>query len=242
MNNGKRWLELVNKLESLEGNKILGKLKHLSISQYTFNRNFSELINLIRIYEKDLSIWSIENRQKLDALQREFLRLLHNYLSSVYSLIQHTYVFRDNLKNDEFKKLYEEEAKKFKVDEIMTFIQDLRTYTQHYKLPISKASISFERIDKDINKEMISKQELLLDKKELLKWEKWTAPSKKYLSNQTKDIKLKDLITDYYDKIQAFYLDLYKKVSLLYEKEIKEYLITEREIIEIEKTVDNKND
>lgn len=241
MNNGKKWLELVNKLESSEGNKILGGLKHLATSQYAFNRNFDELIRLIKIFEEDLSIWSVENRNKLDALQREFLRLLHNYLSSAFSLIQHTYVFKDSLKNDELKRFYSEVSKNFKVDEIMVLIQDLRIYTQHYKLPFSKASISFTRIDKDMSKGMVSKQELLLDRKELLKWKRWAPLSKKYLANQVKDIKLKDLVIDYYNKIQTFYGDLYSKVLSLYKREVEESSAIEGKIIKLQKEMDNKS-
>lgn len=239
MKDGEKWSELITKLESSKGNKILSKIKNLAISQYTFNKNYGELINFIKAYEENKSIWALKNRPKLDAVQREFLRLLHNYLSSVYSLIQHTLTFRDKLKNDKFKKFYNTEASKFKIDEIMGFVKDLRRYAQHYKVPLSKASVSFKAGGMEVGRGTF-KQELLLDKKELLKWGRWTAPSKKYLDKQAKDINLRDLMAEYYNKIQTFYKEIYSKISQLYEKEIKEFVTIEREIIGLQKKMDKK--
>jgi hypothetical protein len=225
----KQWVALIKKFEDSRGHKLLVKWRGLELSQYIFEKNFEELINCINLYERDDSIWSIENRSKLENIQKEFLRLTHNYLSSVHSLLGHTYSFRDNLNNSTFTEFYKKESERFKVDETTNLIQDLRHYIQHYKLPFSKASFSFEMINTE-TREGISKKELLLDRKELLNWKNWTPLSKKYLSNQENDINLKEIVLGYKYKITKFYKDLHEEFLFLYKKEITESEEIKKEI------------
>ncbi len=239
MDDGKKWFELVNKMESSKGYEILQKERHLLISNYVFHKNAKDLANLIKKYEKDLSIWDINNRMKLEEMQHEFLRLLHNYLSSAFSLVEHTYVFKDKLKNIEFTKFYEENSENFKIDEVLNFIKDLRRYAQHYKLPFSSAVLSFKASDKKDEKGT-SKQELLLPLNELLQWERWSSPSKSFLKKQSKNINLKDVIAEHYGKISKFYKKIYEKINVLYKREIEECTNIEKEIFKLQETINNK--
>ncbi len=233
MIDGKKWLELVKKLDKLEGNEILQKIKHLSISQYTLNKNFDDVVKIIHSYETDLSIWSVENRGKLDAFQIEFLRLLHNYISSAYSLREHTRIFKKDLDNTEFTSFYDKERNKLSNDEIIAFRKDLRSYTQHYKLPISNVSLKFTK--NKVGKGGLSEQKLFLNKESLLLWKGWGNLSKQYLKKQSKKIDIKDFLHQHHAKVEGFYRRLYDKVSSIYKKEISEYLKLEKEILELQR-------
>jgi len=237
MEDGKKWIDLIHKLESLEGNKILSKIKHLAISQFTLNRNYQELDSLIKGYEKDLSIWSIDNRAKLDLIQREFLRLLHNYLSSIFSLVGHTYAFRDDISNENIEKFILDEINRFKEDSSLVFLKDLRTYTQHYKLPFSTASLSFKSVSQGRG---ISEQKLELNLDELSKWSKWTKKSKEFLETQDKKIDIKKVIDFYQKNITDLYKSIYDKIIKVYEKELEEYINLEREIFLLQQKMDKE--
>jgi len=236
---GKSWIELAKKRDKLEGTRIIGLIKHFATSQYTFNRNYNELIALINSYESDLDIWALKNRQKLEGLQREFLRLIHNFLSSIFSLVEHTYAFRKDLDNQELNKFYDEKLKELRLNECITFLKDLRTYTQHYKLPFVSAKLSFTATNPKKG-EGVSEQKLILDKDNLLKWERWNSSSKKYLKKQDKEIDIKNIVEEYHSLIKTFYDQFYNKTAKLYEKEIMELFKLEKEMFELQKEIDKK--
>lgn len=225
---GKRWIELAEKRDQLEGTKIIGLIEHLATSQYALNRNYHELMGLINSYESDQEIWAVENRPKLKALQREFLRLLHNFLSSIFSLVEHTYAFRKDLDNSELDSFYYEKLKELRINECITFLKDLRIFTQHYKLPFVTATLSFK---KEGN---ISEQKLILDKDNLLKWTRWSSTSKIFLDAQDKEIDVKKIIEEYQALIEKFYDQFYNKAAKLYEKEIMELFNLEKKMFELQ--------
>ncbi len=232
-NYGQSWVELAKQRDKLVGTEIVGKIKHLATSQYALNINHNDLLSLINSYEADWKIWALENRPKLEALQREFLRLLHNYLSSIFSLIEHTYAFRKDLNNLELDRFYDEKLKELRVNESITFLKDLRTFTQHYKLPFVTARLSFTATN-PARGEGISEQKLILDKNNLISWDRWCADSKTFLNKQEKEINIKILIKEYQKLIEDFYDLFYNKVATLYEKEIMELFNIEKEMFSLQ--------
>jgi len=232
MKDGEKWIELVNKLEKSEGSKILKMIRHLHISKYTLDKNFEDLIKIIYSYEIDLSIWSVENRKKLDDFQMEFLRLLHNYISSAYSLREHTRNFNEELGNSKFNSFYNKERDNLRNDEIIAFRKDLRSYTQHYKLPITQVSLKFTRNKK--GKGGSSEQKLFLNKKNLISWKGWGRLSKQYLKKQHENIDIKKFLLEHQHKVTSFYKRLSGKVSLIYKKEFQECSKLEKEIFKLQ--------
>lgn len=230
---GKRWIELFHQRETLEGTKIVRLLKHLATSQYVLNANYQQLYNLIISYEQDLFIWAVENRPRLGAFQKEFLRLLHNYLASIFSLIEHTRKFCKDLNNQEFEKNYRIELKELKINNCIRFLKDLRTYTQHYKLPFVSATFSFKATSP---KKGTVKQKLILHKNGLLEWEKWSSESKEYMKKYGEKIDLKLIVSQYQQLITRFYKHVYKRVIELYSEEIQEFLKIESELIKLQKS------
>lgn len=236
---GKSWIDLAEKRDQLEGTKIIRLIEHLATSQYTLNRNYHELMGLINSYESDWKIWAVENRPELEALQREFLRLLHNFLSSIFSLVEHTYAFRKDLDNSELDSFYNEKLKELRVNECIIFLKDLRIFTQHYKLPFVTAILSFKATNSKKG-EGISEQKLILDKDNLLKWTRWSSTSKAFLDAQDKEIDVKKIIEEYQALIKNFYDQFYNKAAKLYEKEIMELFNLEKEMYELQEKIDSR--
>jgi len=219
-NNGKRFIELLEKREKLEGTRIFGILLNLATSQYAVNRNYQELSKAIGFYESNLSIWDVNKRSQLDAFLREFLRLLQNYLSSIYSLIEHTRIFCKELNNSELNREYCVKLKELQNHMCVGFVRDLRTYSQHIQLPIVSAKLSLTKTKQPGSGDEI-KQQILLQSKELMKWKQWHKDSRKYLES-LKEIDLKVVLSKYQTLIGAFYEWLYKKVEELYRKQFEE--------------------
>lgn len=236
---GKSWVELSKKRDELEGTRIISLIKHLATSQYALNRNHDELIGLINRYEHDLEIWAIKNRPMLEALQKEFLRLLHNYLSSIFSLIEHTYAFRNDLNNPELDSFYDDKLKELKINDSIMFLKDLRIFTQHYKLPFVTAKLSFTAINGK-NGEGVSEQKLTLNKDILLKWGNLNPISKAFLDKQDKEIDIKKVIEEHREKIKEFYDSFYNKASKLYDKEIIELVNLEKEMYQLQEKMESR--
>jgi hypothetical protein len=223
---GKRFLALLKKREKLEGTKIYYMLYHLATSLYIVGRNYQELSSAISGYEKDLSIWDVKNRAQLDAFLREFRRLMQNYLSSIYSLIEHTQTFRRDLNRYELNRDYSLKLKVLLRNNCVGFVRDLRTYSQHIRLPFIEASLSFDSRKTGAEK---LKQRILLEKKELVKWKYWHKVSKKYISSH-KEIDLKVVLSEYQGLIKGFYEWFYKTVGGLYSRELREFAKLESEL------------
>lgn len=176
---GKRIIELIKTREMLEGTRIFRMLKHLATSLYATNRNYQELSTAISKYEEDLSLWDIKKRAEFEAFFREFSRRLQNYLSSIYSLVQYTAILCDVLNRPELNRDYTLRLKALMSNNCVSFVRDLRTYSQHIKLPIISATLSFTK-NQQTGKGKIE-QRILLEKKELLKWKNWHKDSSKFI-------------------------------------------------------------
>jgi len=218
---GQRFFELLKKRESLEGMKIFRMLLNLATSQYAVNRNYHELSSAIAKYEVDLKIWDVKNRALLNAFLRELSRLLQNYLSSIYSLIEHNREFCKDLNCAELNKAYSEEKETLLSNDCVNFIRDLRTFSQHIGLPLLSGQISFSKSE--------FKQRILLQKEELFKWKKWKRASEKYI-NSHEEIDLKLVLNEYQSLINNFYKWFYKKVTELYAEQLKELTEVESEL------------
>lgn len=227
-NNGKRFFELIKKREQLEGTKIIGMLLHLATSQYTVNRNYQELSKAVAWYEGDLSIWDVKNRAKLEAFRREFLRLTQNYLSSTYSLIKHTEIFRDELHNLKLTEEYSLKLAELRNHICIKFVRELRNYSQHLRLPFTSATLSFSKTGQQNSTGKIERK-IVLIKEELMKWDGWCKDSRKYLGLH-KEIDLKPVFAEYQGLIKDFYDWLYRRVGELYQRELEEFVKVEREL------------
>jgi len=233
---GESWLDLIKKRDRLAGTEIINKIRSLGTTQYGLNRNYEELQGLINFYEKSLKIWAVENRPQLDALQREILRLLHNYLASIYSFIEHTRKFLKDINNKKFNQYYEGILKTLKTNGSVMFLGELRVYAQHYELPFTTASISFKAAEGN-KKGGTSEQKLSINTSSLLKWKGWGKASREFLKKEGKEIDIKKVTKEYQKLITEFYDKFYKEISQIYKKEILELAKVEKKIFELQEKI-----
>jgi hypothetical protein len=213
--------ELLIKLERSKGKEIINKINDLSISIFILKRNYEELIKALTYYERERSLWDRKNRDKLDMFMKEFLRLIHNYLASIFSLIEHTQRFKKKINNEDFSNKYKIELDKYDLDNFIEFIKDLRHYTQHKnRLPITPTMVIGPSVSR--NDWGPLKQRIYLKKEDLLEWKNWKNKSKKLINENNKEIELKTLFRKYQDFITNFYQWLYNEITNIYSKEINE--------------------
>ncbi len=206
-------------------------LLNLSTSQYAVNRNYQELSLAINNYEVNWEIWDVQKRQIFHAFMRELSRLLHNYLSSTFSLIRHNVKLCKDLQCSTLNKEYALKIEVLNKNDCFLFIKDLRNFSQHVGLPVLSAQLNIHN-RQDKGQEI--KQRILLDKGALLEDSKnWNRDSRAYIQAH-KDIDLKLVLYEYQELIKWFYDWFYKRVTELYAKELNEMHEIESKIIEIE--------
>ncbi|EOP48554.1 hypothetical protein IKQ_05528 [Bacillus cereus VDM053] len=219
---------LDEQLRATEGWRIRSKLKVFSISIYTFEKNNIELVNLLNQYETDsnlaLKIASFSNRETFEAFLAEIIRLLHNYLASAMTLVDHTRkLFRDEYEKIEFEKEYNK-----KIDELFVqspvsrFIQDLRNYSMHRMLPMAGASVAF-------SEETGMTQSIYLSKDKLIEWKGWKPNSRVYLDKQEDNIKLLQLVNEYTKNVTEFQTWFQEKQNEIHSEAMKELKAFEKE-------------
>lgn len=216
--------DLIGKMESLKGFKIIQEIESLKATNYIFRKNFNDLIDKIKEYESDNEIWYVKNRPLLHQMHLEILRLLHNYASSILSLIDHTRNFRKKIKEKKLESVFDFEINKLAINDVVTFMKQLRQYFQHYRLPITKAQFSVEKLNG--SEDRYSKElKMQLDVEELLKWKGWNGISKRYLKNFNENVEIEIFCQEYYGIIEQFYEIFYDIVLKAYNPEINELLM-----------------
>lgn len=115
---GRQRLAKLTKLaENMEGKRIQAMLQMLSRSHNLHLRNIVLIMNAVDFYMKDQSIVMTENIKKLDEFLFQFTGLFRNYLMSFSSLVDHILAMRNSLKDEQFKKDYDNELKKQQIKE-----------------------------------------------------------------------------------------------------------------------------
>lgn len=181
---------------------IYNQIRSLTLSYYVFQTNYAEMVTKITISpEASIHLHSFENQADFENVTREVIRLLHNFLASAKTLVDHTRIAVDRLYGEtEFFNEYNEKKDKLLVkNPLQVFIQDLRNYAQHYTLPIVGSNLSFSR-DAGFSHSWI------LDFRNFSPNYSWKALSKQFMEAASKpQMPLQILSEDYYDLIQEFY-------------------------------------
>lgn len=171
--------QLFAQINSCEGMKCYKLMVAHQTIEGIFAGNYRQLkesIQFIHNPAKSLSFFIVGNRKELHMLYTDVLRLLHNYLASAFSLVNHTRVL---LKSDAVKQelLEQYNAKvmaEFTNDPFAGFVQDLRNYILH-------VGLSFTKIQESSAKGSSWGFDILIDIDELKKWDGWHSRGKEYI-------------------------------------------------------------
>lgn len=208
-------MEIARKISELHSSKeyeIVNEMKSFEESLFILHTNYYELNYYFEDFKRTaLKVFPKEHPTK--NVNIETKRLIHNYLSSVITIIDHSRVYINKLHPENSFEEYQIKMKSTFVDvQMCSFVKELRQYMQHYKLP----EISFQK-----NALSIKQYALInINKEELLKFSGWKKESKKYINSSGNSVDLRKVLKDYQSIVYVFYDWLLKRQKEIFEKEI----------------------
>lgn len=190
--------DLYSDLNEMEGTKLVRELRGLKDSVYTLDENFDDLNEMdVWFQNQGFQIQPMDRLGQLEPFQREYLRRLHNYLTSVYSLIKHTQRINNNFGSDTFQSEYTAELGARNLTERGEFLRQLRHYTQKRKLPPIEVTLLQE--DGGV------RFAIVVPKTELMDWDEWNEDAEEYLETVPDEVDIQIEVRKYHEKVGGFY-------------------------------------
>ncbi len=135
-------LRLREEISRSPGAQAYGEVRSIRRTHRLFDANASELRAFLAQYSDPvamLHLWDLNHPKRLAAFFDDFDRLLHNYLASAMTLRDHARIlckrYRDEHRN--FGDEYDTQIAANFGEPRLRFIQDLRNYMLHYRLPVT---------------------------------------------------------------------------------------------------------
>ena len=107
------------------------RIKSLDFSLNIVKRNYEELKEIIDEYEGGNHLHPLKDQDLMTGYHIEFSRRLHNYLNSVYTIIEYSRIIRKHLNND-FEEIFQKKFNWLSHNEIFLFYKTLCRYLKHY--------------------------------------------------------------------------------------------------------------
>lgn len=189
-----------------EAKNRINLLGHFDYSLRLFEENYKELLSIIDFMCDErvgLELFSVVNRWKLSEVQTHLGFKLHNYVCSAKSLIDHSRVLYRRVYTEKAPKFddYEAEVKaRFEENSLSKFVEFLRTYCQHEKLPSIGTNMSFDSQSDDGFVFTVT-----IDSTELLRSSSIKSLPKQFIREQGESIELKSTIKIYHSQVVDFY-------------------------------------
>ena len=222
-------IHLRDKIRNSEGIKCINRMNYHNDCISILSGNFTELSKALLHFENlknALELMDQNNREATEKYHNEISRLLHNFLASAKTLIDHTRIFVNKYySGTKIFQLYTNKLKnEFADDGLSKFIQDLRNFILHRGLPYTGLILK-----PDLETTVYLDRDLMLD------WDKWTALSRNYLSSQPERIRIYDFVDVYIHKVDAFNHWLNREIKDYHEKDLEELGLLRKRYREISK-------
>lgn len=238
---GKQIVELINKLNSMPEYKLLLRIKSLNISLYVFKRNYKELANLLTKHtdvREAIRLRGVGKKPEMRLELYEVARLLHNFVTSAKSLIDHTRIIYREIyekkiygETEAFPDYQDEVDRRFAKNPLAQFVEDLRDYCVHYKLPLVHSVLHYSQLPPTPIFE--SKMELNIE--ELNKYSRWSPLAKEYLSGQSESSNLLNVISEYYALVEDFHNWFRARQEKIHSQEFAKLASIQQKLKDLEK-------
>lgn len=161
--------------------------------------NYIDLSKLVLLHNELNSndgLWDLKNQKARWKLQRQIIRLISNYIGSIFSLVEYSrkHVIPLLKKNSDTYSRHLYLLNQFNQNyPCHKFIQDLRNYAFHNS-PLnifSEYTISIQNQG--------PRKDIYLQQNELQQWQGWTKESKKFLNDQPPKIYLMKILKDHFN-------------------------------------------
>jgi hypothetical protein len=208
-------------LEAMPGYQLKLDLEALGRAGHVMHRNAQELSRHATEYLTGRRGFS---RDVGDEFENELVRYLHNYLTSVFSLIEAQRVVMRHCFGDksefELGEYTEHRKSSFETGEA-EFMTELRHYCTHRSIPLPGISTTFsgggDRPSLLINR-------LTLDRAKLLESKGWSGSAKAYLNARNEHFDLWPVIESYVNTASSFFNWFVQRINELKSDEMSDYL------------------
>ncbi len=177
-----------------------GYLEHLEcealrITLYVVARNCADLLALLdkAATDEKLAIELIQNVRPptvREAFQNEVSRLLHNYVASAMTLVDHSRRLLGN-RSDAIASGFKERRTTLLTNPEMRFVQELRNFALHRTLPYLGHTLQW---DKPNTAEEQMTSEVQLSVSQLASWDGWSPASRDFLAKQGDAVNLRPMV------------------------------------------------
>ena len=200
--------ELQERIKSHPGKPVFEALRIYDMSKFILDGNSSQLRQLICILEdpKDpAQIVGVDRRTYLQWLFVDVNRHLHNFLTSITTLIDHT----RSLMDEDFVKPEHRQEYQIKVeavfanDPLAQFLKKFRNYITHYEIPHIGLDIQFGSIAAGVEP-----RQLFIELDQLKDGFDWSPASRKFIEMNKPKMRMLKLVDDYGLKSKNFYDEL----------------------------------
>lgn len=209
-------------LAKMPGRRVLLELDSLGSSTGVFSDNYRELRGFVTRCEADprnALIWVTARQRDRDIIWAETGRLVHNFLASAFSLVDHTRAANRRVIGGGLPDYAAEIERQFTSDGLVQFVQGLRNFSAHWRpLPLGMVS-------------RISQQTLVvgLRKGELLSWKGWNTTAKPWLQQAEENIPILRVSGEYFDKVKDFHIWFEAAVRRFFQSDISRFRDREAE-------------
>jgi hypothetical protein len=210
--------------------RLRKQLDSIKIPIYIFDKNYAELKALLEFFINDPKSFPLtfqRNRDKLEELQLDILRRLHNFVASALTLIDHTRIYYRELygDTDKFPDYLPRLSNEFEKDPLSQFVKCLRIYCQHYAPP--NIIVEESLIENPDGTPKIEKK-VLLRTEDLISFDRWNSTAREYLNKPDKQIDLLEIIDLYRTKVINFYLWVISRQNEIHKNEI--FLVDQKRV------------
>jgi len=183
--------------------------------------NEMDLLDLLEQPNHDhgLAIELFQNQGAPTTARRYYLemyRLLHNYVASTMTLVDHSRRVVNKESDPEFRHEYDLRKDAIAVQPVTVFVQDLRNYLLHYRLPPFTSQLAFGRGGSDVN------STIRLPRDKLIAWNRWNAEAKQFLRHQDSDFPLNEPVEAYRLLVDDLYEWLFAQFERLHGSEVEQ--------------------
>jgi hypothetical protein len=228
-NTAKRISELSLQLEGHRATTALLNWQALSRVFRGYLANSVDLLELIdaphnnpelalRMFDEDGDI--LDREGYLD----ELFRFLHNYLSLLSTLIDHTRVLARNYQRTDFDLAYQNRVALLTQMPVASFLKNLRNYLVHYRIAPMTINMSVNQEEPNFA------FRVTLNPEKLLQWKDWSQTSKSYIRSKDTII-LRDCVDEYTQHIHRLYDWMFSQFRVLHAADLADGEVIRTELL-----------
>jgi RNAse (barnase) inhibitor barstar len=217
----RRISDLIDLIKNHRGTELEIEWKSLRRVYNAHVRNAADLVELVELPHDELEIALHilrvdQSPVVMDEYFDEVYRLLLNYTSSVSALRDAARNLMRDYPTGPFRFEYDNRIAQLGALEAAHFIQDLRNYLQHKRVPPLQIEFSMTG-EEDVSTDF----SVRLDPQKLLKWKSWSRLSKSYIRAK-ETVVLTDSVKEYVEANTELYRWLFSQFSSVHRNEIQE--------------------